>query len=144
MPKLEITLDEKLKQNILFDEITVRKITIQLIRGIRDIHKTGYVHCDIKPANILIRTINGSTRLFFIDFGLIEKYSLAGEDMTELCFPRGTPIYMSMNCHRRKKLTRKDDLESILYIVIFMLESTLPWFHLFCPEIAENHYGFTV
>ena len=50
---------------------------------------------------------------------------------------------MSRNCHLRLKLTRKDDLESIIYIMFYMLEGTLPWFHLFAPEVAKDHFRFT-
>lgn len=49
------------------------QIGIQLTKLIRDIHKLGYLHLDIKPDNILIDK-NIGTHLCLIDFGISEKY----------------------------------------------------------------------
>ena len=51
---------------------------------------------------------------------------------------------MSRNCHKGLKLHRKDDLESIIYIMMFMLDGTLPWFHLYSPEVAARYNEFNV
>lgn len=98
-----------------------------MIMGLRDIHNTGFVHCDLKPANIMFQPKDGKIYLKFIDFGLCEEYVLAGENQDEDRHPKGTPNFMSRNCHRGKKLSRKDDLESIIYIVVLMINSVLPW-----------------
>lgn len=45
---------EDIMLNFLFlDYETVTKITIQSIMALRDIHATGYAHCDLKPANFM-------------------------------------------------------------------------------------------
>jgi hypothetical protein len=45
----------------------------------------------------------------------------------EGCCPKGTPYFMSRNCHRGKKLSRRDDLESLMYSVITILNGYSPW-----------------
>ena len=55
MSYLVSTLDQKIKDYIFFDEQTVRNIGIQMVRGIRDIHNTGYVLQDIRPENIMFK-----------------------------------------------------------------------------------------
>ncbi|XWS75642.1 hypothetical protein CRYUN_Cryun01aG0108600 [Craigia yunnanensis] len=66
-----------------------------LLEGIRDIHQSGYVHCDLKPANILVypsETYGSINNLKIADFGLARQPG--GRDMPEVeTFP-GTPVYM--------------------------------------------------
>lgn len=97
--------------------------------GLRDIHATGYAHCDLKPANFMFVKDSNKIKLQVIDFGLIEVYAIDGKLLAdrENCCPKGTPNYMSRNCHRGKKLSRRDDLESLMYIVITLLNGFSPW-----------------
>ncbi|MGE0078905.1 MAG: serine/threonine protein kinase [Bacteroidales bacterium] len=56
------------------------KIVIQALKALKRIHDSGYIHCDIKPNNIIIKKINGdidldNPQVEIIDFGLIRKPS---------------------------------------------------------------------
>lgn len=68
-------------------EIDVRRYTNSILKGLRFIHKTGFVHCDIKPQNVLL--LNDTIKI--ADFGLAKKFGVKGKGF-EL---RGTPLYMS-------------------------------------------------
>jgi casein kinase I family protein HRR25 len=69
-----------------------------------------------------------------IDFGLANKYR---DEFTLNHIPyrtytnmTGTVRYMSINSHRRIEHTRRDDLESLAYVLIYFLCGSLPWQHL--------------
>lgn len=53
MPKMGFSLEEIMQRYLFLDYETVTKITIQSLMGLRDIHATGYAHCDLKPANFM-------------------------------------------------------------------------------------------
>ncbi|XP_004233627.1 mitogen-activated protein kinase kinase kinase 20-like [Solanum lycopersicum] len=83
-------LSEKLKNSgdRKLPEIEIRKYTKALLKGLHYIHKCGYVHCDIKPQNILFGE-NGQVKI--ADFGLAKSI----KDDKLRCELRGTPLYMS-------------------------------------------------
>ncbi|KAM7529269.1 hypothetical protein LguiB_032679 [Lonicera macranthoides] len=79
-------------------EWEVRWYAYKLLKGLSHIHDEGYVHCDIKPSNILVfpsPRSGGINYLKIADFGLAKK---RGDDspkvVTGSCF-RGTPLYSS-------------------------------------------------
>lgn len=80
--KLSNSCDHRLPEN------EVRRYTRGILRGLRCIHKNGFVHCDIKLQNILLGQ-DGAVKI--ADFGLAKK---DGEEKVG-CELRGTPLYMS-------------------------------------------------
>jgi serine/threonine protein kinase len=53
LPKMAFSLEDIMQKYLFLDYETVTKITIQSIMALRDIHTTGYAHCDLKPANFM-------------------------------------------------------------------------------------------
>ncbi|MCD7453168.1 hypothetical protein HAX54_019911 [Datura stramonium] len=72
-------------------EFEIRKYTKALLKGLNYVHKSGYVHCDIKLQNILLGE-NGQVKI--ADFGLAKRSESAKDDKLR-CELRGTPLYMS-------------------------------------------------
>ena len=103
---------------------------IQILNRLQMLHSLGYVHRDIKPANILFGPKNNLESLYVIDFGLVKKISKMKEsDIPKQIFYRdyvslsGTPNYASVNLHAGwEECFRKDDIEGLLYMLIFMLK----------------------
>ncbi|KAG2724427.1 hypothetical protein I3760_01G015700 [Carya illinoinensis] len=76
-------------------ESDVRRYANSILKGLRDIHAKGFVHCDIKLQNILLFA-NGAIKI--ADFGLAKKAEQQ-QSMPEI---RGTPMNMSpesVNCN---------------------------------------------
>ena len=106
---------------------------IQIIERIKYVHSKYIIHRDIKPENFLIGNPDSST-IYLIDFGLSRKYrSSRTKKHIEFFINKsvpGTVGYLSLNATNGVEQTRRDDLESIAYMLIFLGKGTLPWSHI--------------
>ena len=147
LPKL-ITFGRNKKYNILVQELLGKSLyqihndynkkfsvkdtcilAIQIINIIEIVHGKNYIHCDIKPQNILIGNENLNL-IYLIDFGLAKKYRSDRGNHVKFSVTKriiGTPRFCSINAMRGIELSRKDDLESIAYMVIYFIKGNLPW-----------------
>ena len=78
-------------------EQQVRDYTKSILKGLAHIHMKEYVHCDIKPANILVCS---SSQIKITDFGLAKPAGV-GKDEDFPYEIRCTPQYMAPECVTR-------------------------------------------
>jgi serine/threonine protein kinase len=136
------TLDELLSQHKQFSLGTSLLLTHQLLRRVEYIHDRGIVHQDLKPENFAMGLGKKERTVFIFDFGLAKRYKNGSKHIPyseghSLC---GTARYASVNNHLGIEQTRRDDLESLLYVCVHFLKGKLPWQGL-KADSAEKKYA---
>ena len=135
---------------------TVCLIGIELVKRLETMHNKGIIHRDLKPNNLAWGNFNNSynnifinnnsyncnninnydkldiNTIYLIDFGLSCIYwdnstSQRHYKLTNGHNFVGTLRYASLNSHKGIRQSRRDDLESMLYILIYFLKGKLPW-----------------
>lgn len=108
-------------------------IAIEAISILEKMHSRGYVHGDVKPENFLLGPPGtpDEKKLFLVDLGLATRWRDASGlhvdyDQRPDVF-RGTVRYASVHAHLGRIGSRRDDLESLAYTLIFLLRGRLPW-----------------
>jgi len=132
-----------------FRSKTIYQLGFNLLHTLEDIHKKGVIHKDIKPENVMIST-QYKNKLLFVDFGLASIYKESVNtsddnsdednnnkvDIEPKHIPwnqrndpslEGTIRYASVNAHFGLVQSRRDDLESFIYMMVYLSKGSLPW-----------------
>lgn len=132
---------------------TILYIADQALRRIEYIHSKNFVHRDIKPENFAVGLSNSSSNsnsnsnnsnssvIYCIDFGLAKRY----RDETHAHVPyregkrlTGTARYASINTHLGVEQSRRDDLESLAYVLLYFARGSLPWQGIRAPDGRDS------
>ena len=149
-----VSCGRKGKYNILIEQLLGKQINllinpkkknlkdlcmsaIQMVDLLKYIHSKYVIHRDIKPGNFLIGNPDEST-IYLIDFGLSRKYR-SSRSGTHITFSSndtnpGTLKFISLNASKGDEPSRRDDIESLLYSLIYIYNGKLPW----CNLKAKN------
>ena len=124
---LDILFLDSSKKFTLFD---ICQIAIQCLDRLEYIHSKGIIHCDIKPENFAIG-VKDPNIIYMIDFGLCQDYIdiKTGKHKSPIFtgYMTGTARYASRNALTGKQLSRRDDIESFMYMILYFLSKKLPW-----------------
>jgi len=130
------SLNTIVKTNKIINIETVLLFGKQMIERIETLHSKLLLHRDIKPANFLLDETN---KLFLIDFGMCKRYDYDGKHISknEITSIIGTINYVSLNVHNGIEPSRRDDLESCVYIIIYMMFGNLDWEKQVSPAVIK-------
>lgn len=110
---------------------TVLMLVDQMIGRLEYLHVKNFIHRDIKPDNFLMGIGRHCNKLFMIDFGLAKKYR-DFRTRTHIVYREdknltGTARYASINAHLGIEQSRRDDMESLGYVMMYFNRGSLPW-----------------
>eukprot|EP01018_Ginkgo_biloba_P020721 Gb_29196 [translate_table: standard] len=110
---------------------TVLMLADQMINRAEYVHSKSFLHRDIKPDNFLMGLGRRANQVYIIDFGLAKKFR---DPVSHQHIPyrenknlTGTARYASMNTHLGIEQSRRDDMESLGYVLMYFLRGSLPW-----------------
>ena len=114
-------------------------IGIQMIKLIQSLHEKDLIHRDIKPENFLFGLNKENKSIYIIDFGFCKTFIQNDKHIEEKKISNliGSRTYASINAHNYFELSRRDDLESVGYMLVYFYLGTLSW-----QDISElTHNG---
>ena len=118
------------------------QIAIQCLDRLEIVHSKGIIHCDIKPENFAIG-LKDPNVIYLIDFGLCQDYkdikTGKHKEFSFTGYMTGTARYASRNALRGKQLSRRDDIESFIYMILYFLSKKLPWQGLRAKTLAGRY-----
>lgn len=117
-------------------------IGYQAMEILERVHDKFIVHRDLKPDNLMLK----DQELYLIDFGLAKRYVKSDgshvRDTSGKLF-RGTYTFSSVHTHSGGEYSRRCDLESLGYVLVFLIKGKLPWGHLVKSKEILNLKRFT-
>ena len=121
------------------------KIALQVCRALRTAHKTGVVHRDLKPGNVIVLTDedqDGNDFIKVLDFGLVKAFEggpAFGEELTKSGTWLGSPRYMAPEQIRCQPVDPRSDIYSLGVILFHMLAGRPPFVGANSMEVLEQH-----
>ena len=136
------------KHKFLIKDICM--LGIQILDRLEFIHSKDVIHRDIKPLNFIIGR-KDPKNIYIIDFSFAHKYrsSRTGKHIqfknTHTLI--GSLRYISINANKGFEQSRRDDLESVGYMLVYLAKYYLPWlsidkklnldFQIKCKEVSK-------
>jgi len=131
MQLMDKSLEDLINIHKNFSVKTVCLLAFQMMNILQSIHDKHIIHRDIKPDNFVMGNGENNAHLYIIDFGLAKKFR---SSRTLVQYPyikkkklTGTARYASIHALEEYEQSRRDDLESVGYVLLYFLRGSLPW-----------------
>ena len=131
MQLMDKSLEDIFNKRKKFSVKTTCMIGYQMVNVLQYIHDRHIIHRDIKPDNFVMGANENNAHLYLLDFGLAKKYR---SSRTLVQYPlikkkklTGTARYASIHALEELEQSRRDDLESVGYVLMYFLRGSLPW-----------------
>jgi len=123
----------------IFEKFLIKKMSVrcvcnigyQMVEILEYIHSKHIIHRDIKPDNFVVGRNEKRKYIYLLDFGLSKKYrsskTLKHYPMEKSKNLTGTARYASVNALFGYTQSRRDDLEGVGYVLMYLLLGKLPW-----------------
>lgn len=124
---------------------SVLMIGVQAVRALEFVHGNDILHCDIKPDNMMLDRVE-RRRVYLGDFGHSQVYRAGGRHvrMLEGRTQTAVPMFASLNWHAGVNASRRDDLESLGYVLVYLYRGRLPWDGLQVRETWESKKRYPI
>jgi len=103
----------------------------QALHVMEYVHSKSVVYCDVKPENFLMGLNGKAHHVYLVDFGLSKRYHDGRRHISQKSKKgsgvSGTAKFNSLNANRGLDQSRRDDLESLGHLLIYLLKGALPW-----------------
>ena len=131
MQLLGRSLEELFNKKQKFSIKTTSLLAYQMITVLQYIHDKHIIHRDIKPDNFVMGINKQNAVLYLLDFGLAKKYR-SSKTLEQYPYIKkkkltGTARYASIHALEEMEQSRRDDLESVGYVLMYFLRGGLPW-----------------
>ncbi|KAI0631307.1 kinase-like protein [Trametes polyzona] len=129
-----------------FTMYTICMLADQMIERLRYLHSRGVIHCDIKPHNFALGYWDDDTNIVYMFDLAFSRTYLLPENGEHIPFQEsgrhaiGTVRYASVAAHKGHSVSRRDDIESLLYVLLEFYHGTLPWKSLPAPSSKKLDY----
>lgn len=124
------SLHQIISQKKVFSLKSTFNLGRQMIQLVEILHSHSLIHRDIKPNNFLFGLGTHTKKLFLVDFGMTKRYEFDGKHIPQKPIHTliGSPNFVSLNIHNSIEPSRRDDLISIVYVMIYLCRGSLDWF----------------
>jgi serine/threonine protein kinase len=131
MQLLDKSLEDLINKYNTFSIKTTAMLGYQMVNILQYIHDRHIIHRDIKPDNFVMGAEEDNAKLYILDFGLAKKYR-SSRTLIQYPFVKkkkltGTARYASIHALEAYEQSRRDDLESVGYVLMYFLRGNLPW-----------------
>ncbi|KAH8978574.1 kinase-like domain-containing protein, partial [Lactarius hatsudake] len=118
-----------------------------MLSCLESLHKQSYIHQGVKPTNFMTGIGELDSQVFLIDFGLAQLFcdpsTCRHVSLVSGLKIMGTITFTSINSHSGQMQSRCNDLESLVYCIVYLCHGCLPW-----QDIIKGHsveqYGASI
>lgn len=112
---------------------TIALVAIQVLCRLEVLHDVGFLHCNLHPGSIVFGPYGEAQprKLYLTGFQYTQKFLQAGarhvEDGVHKSIAFGAWIFAPIRAHKGLQCSRRDDLESLIYLLAYLSSKKPIW-----------------